>query len=618
MAIEQETNKNNSPAHKEFENLLNQDFKDRKLKEDEIIKATITEITKNFVVVDCKAKMEGMIPVEEFKHGNELEKLKVGSVIEVYLERIESFKGEIVISREKAKRINAWKKMEKVFETKEELTGYISGKVKGGYIANVEGLPCFMPASQIDVRPLKKIDHLLNTPIQVIATRIDKNRGNVCVSRRAVLEKSKNKEISEVLKNLKEGDVVEDAIVKATTDWGIFLDIKGADALLHVSDLSYGRVKKPSELVTIGQKIKVKITKIDEKTNRVSASVKALTEDPYANISKKYKVGETYEGICTKLMDYGVFVKLEEGVEGLIHNSELSWTNKNIQPSKVLSASQKISVKIVNIDIDAKRISLSYKETLENPWNDIKDSVRKEVDVKIKNITDKAIFAELDNGLTGMLHYKEISYEENADDLKKFNKNDKIKVKIIEIKDDKIRFSLRALGKDPMDWFSENNKKVNDIITTRIHEVMKTGVKVSIDKEKKLIVTIKKNDLAKQSADARPEVFSPGNVLDAKITELDMESRKIKLSVKAAQIDEEKSLVAKFGAGATKSGATLKGIFEKALGGKKKKQTKSKGIRVWHLLSNKQNRILLPSTKRMTNTTSVPARLRSTPSRTTR
>ena len=572
MAIEQETNKNNTPAHKEFENLLNQDFKDRKLKEDEIIKATVTEITKNFIVVDCKAKMEGMIPVEEFKHSNELEKLKVGSVIEVYLERIESFKGEIVISREKAKRINAWKKMEKVFETQEELTGYISGKVKGGYIATVEGLPCFMPASQIDVRPLKKIDHLLNIPIQVIATRIDKNRGNVCVSRRAVLEKSKNKEISEVLKNLKEGDIVEDAIVKATTDWGIFLDIKGADALLHVSDLSYGRVKKPSELVTIGQKLKVKITKIDEKTNRVSASVKALTEDPYANISKKYKVGETYEGICTKLMDYGVFVKLEEGVEGLIHNSELSWTNKNIQPSKVLSASQKINVKIVNIDIEAKRISLSYKETLENPWNDIKDSVSKEVNVKIKNITDKAIFAELDNGLTGMLHYKEIAYEENADDLKKFNKNDSIKVKIIEIKDDKIRFSLRALNKDPMDWFSENNKKVNDIITTRIHEVMKTGVKVSIDKEKKLIVTIKKNDLAKQSADARPEVFSPGNVLDAKITELDTATRKIKLSVKAAQIDEEKSLVAKFGAGATKSGATLKGIFEKALGEKKKKK----------------------------------------------
>ena len=572
MAIEQETNKNNTPAHKEFENLLNQDFKDRKLKEDEIINATVTEITKNFIVVDCKAKMEGMIPVEEFKHSNELEKLKVGSVIEVYLERIESFKGEIVISREKAKRINAWKKMEKVFETQEELTGYISGKVKGGYIATVEGLPCFMPASQIDVRPLKKIDHLLNIPIQVIATRIDKNRGNVCVSRRAVLEKSKNKEISEVLKNLKEGDIVEDAIVKATTDWGIFLDIKGADALLHVSDLSYGRVKKPSELVTIGQKLKVKITKIDEKTNRVSASVKALTEDPYANISKKYKVGETYEGICTKLMDYGVFVKLEEGVEGLIHNSELSWTNKNIQPSKVLSASQKINVKIVNIDIEAKRISLSYKETLENPWNDIKDSVSKEVNVKIKNITDKAIFAELDNGLTGMLHYKEIAYEENADDLKKFNKNDSIKVKIIEIKDDKIRFSLRALNKDPMDWFSENNKKVNDIITTRIHEVMKTGVKVSIDKEKKLIVTIKKNDLAKQSADARPEVFSPGNVLDAKITELDTATRKIKLSVKAAQIDEEKSLVAKFGAGATKSGATLKGIFEKALGGKKKKK----------------------------------------------
>ena len=259
-------------------------------------------------------------------------------------------------------------------------------------------------------------------------------------------------------------------------------------------------------------------------------------------------------------------------IEGLVHNSELDWKNRNIKPNKVLSVSQNIKFKIVNIDKETKRISLSYKALLENPWEKIKDQVGKEVNIKIINITDKAIFGELtDTGLSGMLHYKEISYDENIEDLKKFKKKDEIKVKIIEIKDDKIRFSKRALDKDPLDWFKDNGKKEGDIITTRIHEVLKTGVKVAIDKEKKLIVNIRKADLAKETADARPEVFSPGNALDAKITELDYKSRKIKLSVKAAQIDEEKSLIAKFGEGATKSGATLKGIFEKAIGKKNKK-----------------------------------------------
>ena len=565
--------KSTNPIYKEFQNLLEKDFKDRKLKENEIIKATVTEITKNYVIVDCKAKMEGMIPIEEFKNDNEFDKLKIGSEIDVYLERIESFKGEIIISRDKAKKMKAWKKMEKVFETQEEMTCYITGKVKGGFIANVEGLPCFMPSSQIDVRPLKKIDHLINTPVKVVATRIDKNRGNVCVSRRAVLEKSKNAEISEALKNIKEGDVVDNAIVKATTDWGIFLEINGIDALLHVSDLSHGRVKKPSDLVDIGQKIKVKITKIDKKTNRVSASVKALTVDPFENIEKKYAIGKVYEGVVTKIMDYGCFVKIEDGVEGLIHNSELDWANRNVKPNKVLSVSQSIKFKIVNIDKDTKRISLSYKAILDNPWDKVKNQIGKEVKIKINNVTDKAIFGELtESKLSGMLHYKEISYQENIEDLKKFKKNDILNVKIIEVKDDKIRFSKRALEKDPLDWFKDNGKKVGDIVTTRIHEVLKTGVKVAVDQDKKLIVNIRKADLAKDVADARPEVFSKDNALDAKITELDLSNRRIKLSVKAAQIDEEKSLIAKFGEGATKSGATLKGIFEKAIGKKDKKE----------------------------------------------
>ena len=272
-------------------------------------------------------------------------------------------------------------------------------------------------------------------------------------------------------------------------------------------------------------------------------------------------------------MDYGCFVKIEDGIEGLIHNSELDWTNRNVKPSSLVSVSQKINFKIVNIDKDTKRISLSHKAVLENPWDKIREKIGQKVNIKINNITDKAIFAKItDSKLSGMLHYKEISYQENIEDLKKFKKNDVLDVKIIEIKDDKIRFSKRALEKDPLEWFKDNNKKIGDIITTRIHEVLKTGVKVAIDKEKKLIVNIKRSDLAKEVADARPEVFSQGNALDAKIIDLDLETRKIKLSVKAAQIDEEKSLIAKFGKGATKSGATLKGIFEKAIGKKGKKE----------------------------------------------
>jgi small subunit ribosomal protein S1 len=573
MAVET-INRELSNSQKEFESLLNDDFKDRSLKENEIIKATVTEITKNFIVVDCKAKMEGMIPIEEFKNDDELSKLEVGSKIEVYLERIESAKGEIIISREKARRMKAWSRMEKVFATGEEITAYITGRVKGGFIATCDGLPTFMPASQIDVRPLKKFDHLMNVPLKVIATRIDKMRGNVCTSRRAVLEKSKDADAKEALKNLKEGDIIDDAKVKATTDWGIFLDIKGIDALLHVSDLSHGRVKKPSDLVTIGQVMKVKITKIDKITNRVSASVKALTEDPYDSLEKKYKIGSIYTGTITKLMDYGAFVRLEEGIEGLIHNSELSWTNKNVQPLKILSSSQEVKVKIVSIDSDAKRISLSFRETLPNPWKEIENKVGEIMEVTITNITDKAIFANLDNGLTGMLHYRELSYDELDQDLKKFNKGQKIKVKITELKDDKLRFSVRAMEKDPFSWFKENNKKESSIITTRVHEVLKTGVKVSVDPDKKIIVMIKKNQLAKESTDARTEIFEPGNALDAMITELDLEKREVSLSVKAAQVYEEKSLVAKFGAGAAKSGATLAGIFQKALGKKPAKKKK--------------------------------------------
>ena len=571
MATEQEQT---NPKHKEFAKLLESDFKDRKLVENKVIKAKIIEILKSYVVVDARGKSEAMIPITEFTQ-DELSKLKVNDTINCFLERIESMRtGEIVLSYDKAKRMLAWDKVVKAYEEKKEIDGEITSKIKGGFIFSAfdGSLPCFLPSSQLDTRPLKKVDHLMFTKLKVLPVRLDRSRGNCSVSRRAILEKNKFAETAEALKSIKEGDIVE-AQVRATTSWGVFLAYKNLDMLLHVSDLDHGRVKNPSDLVSIGQSIKVMITKIDPTTNRISASVKALSTSPYDNIEKEYKIGEIYSGEIVKLMDYGAFCRLKSGVEGLIHQSCIDWTNRNIKPSKVFSMGQQVKVKVVSIEKENKRISLSYKDTIENPWDKIKDKIGETVKIKINNITDKAIFGELvETGLTGMLHYKEISYEENNEDLKKFKKNEIINVKILEIKDDKIKFSKRALDKDPLDWFKDNKKKVGDVITTRIHEVLKTGVKVSIDKDKKLIVTIKKSDLAKDSVDARPEVFSSGNALDAKITELDLKMRKIKLSVKAAQIDEEKSLIAKFGEGATKSGATLKGIFEKAIGKKGKKE----------------------------------------------
>jgi len=332
-------------------------------------------------------------------------------------------------------------------------------------------------------------------------------------------------------------------------------------------------------LLSVGQKIpKVVISKIDKETNRISASIKLLSESPFENIESKFKIGETYPGEVVKLSEFGAFVLITNSdnvsAEGLVHQSMLDFADKNVKPSKILSVSQKISVKVVSIDVNAKRIGLSYKdrEGAENPWNKIKDKVGKVVEVKVKNITEKAIFCELlDTKLTGKLFYKDISYEENIEDLKKFKKNDLIKVKIVSVTDDKVQLSKRAIEKDPLDWFKDNNKKEGDIITTRIHEVLKSGVKVSIDKEKKLIVTIRKADLAKEAADSRPEIYSQDNKIDAKLIELDLKNRRIKLSPKAALIQEEQSLIKKFGAGATKSGATLKEIFSKAIGKKNKK-----------------------------------------------
>ena len=565
-----ETKKNNI---KEFESLLNEDFKKRDLKEGNIIKATVSEIGKKHVFVDLKAKSEGIIPIEEFKISKEIDKLKIGSQIDVYLERIETFKGEIIVSREKARRMSSWKKMEKAFQTQKEVEGVITSRVKGGMVVNIDSCLCFLPGSQIDTKPLKNFDHLMNTPLKFLCVKLDKVRGNIVVSRRAILEKNKNADIEKILKEIKEGDIVQ-AQVRAIVDWGCFLEYKGCDMLLHVTDIAYSRVKKPAEVLSLGQKVKVKIIKIDAETKRISCGIKQMSADPYKNIEKKYKINEVYNGVVTKCVDYGVFVKLEEGLEGLVHQSELSYLRKNIQPSKVLSPSQEIKVKVIELDSEKRRISLSFKQTLQNPWDAFikKYPVGSTVNTKVTNISDFGVFVLIDSSeLVGMIHYKDISWNESDQDLKKFKKDQSIKAKILEIDKDKekVRLGIRQLEKDPFEYFSDKNDR--DVITATVEEVLKNGIRVQVGNDTKMPLSfmIKKSDLAKEKENCRPEVFNKGNKVDCMIVGLEKDKRKASLSIKELEIQNEKIAIKKYGKDGTSSGQVLGDILGKAFGRKK-------------------------------------------------
>ncbi len=575
-----ETNLETSSKTKEFENLLKEDFKKRDLKEGVIVKATISEIGKKFIFVDLKAKSEGIIPIEEFKITKELEGLKVGSKVEVYLERIEGFKGEIVVSREKARRMNSWKRMEKAFKDQEEVEGVITSRTKGGMIVNIDSCLCFLPGSQIDTKPLKnfEIDELMNVPLKFLCVKLDKIRGNIVVSRRSILEKSKSEDLKNILSKIKEGDVVEGK-VKAILDWGAFIDLNGADALLHVTDLSYSRVKKPSDLLSVGETIKVKIIKIDNQTKRISCGVKQMHPDPYDKLEKKFKLNGVYKGVVTKCVEYGAFVRLGDGLEGLVHSSEIDWTRKNVNPSKVLSPSQEISVKIIEIDAEKRRISLSYKATLENPWEKLvrESPVGSIVNAKVKNIADFGIFLNIENSsLSGLLHYKDISWEEKEEDLKKYKKNDIVKAKVVEIdkEKEKIRLSVRHLQKDPFDYFKD--KKNGEVITAKVQSVLKNGIKVSPGNDDKLQMMIKKNNLAKDPENCRPEVFNPGNKVDCMIVDLDLEKRKVNLSIKELEIQNEKIAIKKYGKDGSSSGAILGDILGKVFSSKKTNPKKKK------------------------------------------
>jgi len=575
---------------KEFENLLKEDFKKRDLKEGSIIKATVTEIGKKHVFVDLNAKSEGIIPIEEFKISKELESLKTGSKVDVYLERIDTYKGEMLVSRERARRMGSWKKMQAAFQNQEEVEGVITNKVRGGMVVNIDSCLCFLPGSQIDTKPLKNFDHLMNVPLKFLCVKMDSVRGNIVVSRRAILEKSKEENLKKVLSKIKEGSIV-DSEVRAVLDWGAFVSVMGADALLHVTDLSYSRVKKTSDLLTVGQTLKTKVIKIDKSMNppRISVSVKALTRDPYEDLDKKFQVNKVYTGIVSKCVDFGCFVKLknpktneiEEGLTGLVHQSELSFLNRAPTPSQVLAPSQEILVKIIELDSKSRRISLSYKQngTMKNPWDTFleKNPVGSAVSGTIINITTYGLFLSLgDSGLTGMIHEKNISWNESENNLKRFKKGEKLKAKILEVeKGKKIRLGIRELEKSPLDYFKDEKLGPGSIITVTVKEILpKKGIKVAVGDKGNLITTIRKNELALNPEDQRESIYQPGNRLDCAIVEINYETNKIILSIAEKERLDNEEAVKNFGD--KSSGQSLKAIFGKVLGSKKKKKKSEK------------------------------------------
>jgi len=553
-----------SKSHQEFEKLLSEDLNNRKLKEGEIITGVISSIGKKHIFVDISAKSEGAIPIEEFKLAREMDKVEVGSKIDVFLEKIENFSGDVVLSREKARKAKTWKKMEKAFENKQDVKGIIISRCKGGFVVDVDSCLCFLPGSQIDLKPLKNFDHLMNVPQTFECVKLDKKRGNIVLSRRSIMERIRDKDRDKIIATIKEGNIVQGA-VKNITEWGVFVDLSGVDALLHITDISWSRINKPSELLSVGQTIKVKVTKIDPKSKKISVSIKHLTEDPYSKIINKYEIGKVYDAVVTKVQDYGCFAKLEEGLEGLIHQSELSWTKKNIHPGKVLSTSQKIKVELLEKDIEKRRLSLSYKKTQINPWTKFaKDhKTGDEFEGVVKNITDYALFVSIkDTELDGMIHYKDLSWTEKDTELEKYKKNQQIKFKILEInqESEKIRLGIKQLTHDPFEFFE--NKKLSEIITVVVSHTTQNGVYVQMGK-KNMTILIKKNQLAKDVENQRPARFVKGDKLDVIITELDKEKRKASLSIKALEEQQTKEAVKKYGS--KDSGGVLGDILGKVL-----------------------------------------------------
>ena len=547
----------------EFDTLLAQSIEKSNLKEGSIIKGTITEIEDDAVIVDIAAKVEGRISKREFSFQKDNKELAVGDEIDVYLEKIENHNGECILSRSKAKSKEIWGEIEKSFQSGELIEGVITGKVKGGLSCEI-GVTAFLPGSQIDTRPVRDISHLLNVPQKLKILKMDLKRNNIVVSRRAVLEEMHKEVREERFLQLSLGDIVEGKI-KAITDYGAFVDLGGYDSLLHSSDITYKRIGHPSEVLKIEQQVKVKIIKVDPDKNRVSVGMKQLEEDPWLNVKSKFNVNDKVTGVVTNVTDYGIFIEIENGVEGLCHKDMLTWSQKmNSKPGNLYARSQTVDCQILEIDHDKRRLSLGVKQLTPNPWHKFNEDnpLGSLVETEIISIKDGMMFCSLDNEIDGAIFSKDLSWENDPkEEIKKYKVGDKIKAKIISNENEKVSLSIREVEGNPFDALRDKVK--GDIITCNVIEVGDFGVKVRIA-DSGPITTIKKNDLALRKADARPERWAKNDKLDAKITFLDLPNYKINLSIRAMEEAIEKEAMEKYGS--KDSGASLGAILGKALG----------------------------------------------------
>ena len=554
-------------SNAELEALLNDDLSQRTVQENTIIKGRVEKIEDKFITIDVKGKSSGMIDKSELSR-EELDNLAVDGELEVYVERVENKVGDIVLSVEKARRAKAWKKIEDAFTDKEKVSGLVKNSVKGGFIVEIFGIFTFCPSSQLSDRPIKSPSEFINKPLEFYIIKIDNVRMNVISSRRAILEEVKNQNKDQVISKYKLNDIVE-GNVKAITSYGLFVSIENLDCLLHSSEVSHLKISNLNEMFTVGDTVKVQIIEIDLETKRISLSIKAMLPDPFITIGEKYQVGSDYDVKITKLSDFGAFAEIDEGVVGLIHSSEMKHMQKNVNPKLMFKVGDVAKVRLKEVDTEKRKISFSYKDTQPNPMESFlsKYPVGTIADTKVVNKQDFGLFLNTgDNDIDIFVHYKQISFAETSKDLDDYNKGDEVKVKIIDIKDDKINGSIRALKKDPFNFFDD--KKVGDVLTVRVAEVLDNAIKVNVGEERFQTI-IKKADIALDKADQRPNRFAPGDSLDAMIADLNLSQRKVKLSIKELEKQQEKEAVEKYGSAT--SGSSLADILGTAL---KKKEDK--------------------------------------------
>jgi small subunit ribosomal protein S1 len=558
-----------TPTREDFAALLNETLSEEDAFEGSVVKGTVTAIEKDLAVIDVGLKMEGRVPLREFGLPGKPADLKVGDTVEVYLERMENALGEAVLSREKARREESWTRLEEKFNNKEQVEGVIFNKVKGGFTVDLDGAVAFLPGSQVDVRPVRDIGPLMHSPQPFKILKMDRRRGNIVVSRREILEATRAEQRSEIVSKLAEGQVIE-GLVKNITDYGAFIDLGGIDGLLHVTDMAWRRVNHPSEIVNVGDTVKVQIVRINPETQRISLGMKQLQADPWAGIEAKYPVGARFKGTVTNIADYGAFVELEPGVEGLIHVSEMSWTKKNIHPGKIVSTSQQVDVQVLEVDAQKRRISLGLKQTQDNPWDSFlaahpKGSV---IEGPIRNITEFGLFVGLDGGVDGMVHLSDLDWNRSGDEaIKDYKKGDTVKAVVLDVDPQKERISLgiKQVGGDPME--SVGKLKKGSQVTCEVMAVQDSGIEVKIA-DSDMTTFIKRSDLSRDRSEQRPERFNVGDKVDAAIINIDKNSRRITVSIKALEIAEEKQAVAQYGS--SDSGASLGDIFKAAI---KKKES---------------------------------------------